>query len=149
MAGMKQIQAAQVLLLRTASAEADKAAQDLRDLGMVHVAVVTSVLELAVRIAGGKVNVVVVYEQDTAAAVLRGEDGLVQAPPDARTASIPCLLLTPEAGRRTTQAAQAAGFAAALPDTAPARVIYRRVGALMQRVRRLGRERDAAQRAAA
>ena len=149
MAGRKQIQAAQVLLLRTASAEADKAAQDLRDLGMIHVAVVTSVLELAVRIAGGKVNVVVVYEKDPAAAVLRGEDGLVQAPPDARTASIPCLLLTPEAARRTGQAAQAAGFAAALSDTAPARVIYRRVGALMQRVRRLGRERDAAQRAAA
>lgn len=149
MAGMKQIQAAQVLLLRTASAEADKAAQDLRDLGMIHVAVVTSVLELAVRIAGGKVNVVVVYEKDPAAVVLRGEDGLVQAPPDARTASIPCLLLTPEAARRTGQAAQAAGFAAALSDTAPARVIYRRVGALMQRVRRLGRERDAAQRAAA
>lgn len=149
MAGMKQIQAAQVVLLRTAGAEADRAVQDLRDLGMSHVSVVASALDLAARIAGGKVDIIVVHDEELPAHFSRSEQGLARPPTDALSTSIPCLLLTASPAAISNHAAQAAGFAAVLGDTVPARVLYRRVGALLQRVRRLGRERDAARRAAA
>ncbi|QCI66504.1 hypothetical protein [Phreatobacter stygius] len=116
---------------------------------MTHVTVVASAVDLAGRIAGGKVDVLVVYDQDLPASFARSELGTARPPADALGSAIPCLLLTSTQAFASNHAAQAAGFAAVLGATVPARVLYRRVGALLQRVRRLGRERDAAQRAAA
>jgi DNA-binding NarL/FixJ family response regulator len=143
MAGMKQIQTARVVVLRLDEAEAEKAAQRLQSLGMPQVVGVSSIAELSVHIAGGKVDVIVLADSDLPDGLPCETSGQVRPPLEALSAGIPCLLLLSSLSRGATRAAMSAGFAAVLAADVAPRMIYRRVGALMQRVRRIGRARDA------
>jgi hypothetical protein len=145
MAGIKQIQAAQVVLLRKASTEADRLVRDLKELGIAQVAVAASAVELASFIAAGKVDVVVVDDYDHPSGHGSDDLGPLRPPAEALNAGVPCLLTT----ARPPALFNRSGFAVVLGAHPPARVLYRRIGALLQRARRIGREREAARRVAA
>jgi hypothetical protein len=146
MAGVKQIRAARVVVLQLDGVDAGTAAERLQSLGMVHAVSLSSTTELSVHIEGGKVDVVVIAgsaRQSTLADP--SPAGLLPPPAAAVSAGIPCLLLAEGMSRTLKRSAMACGYAAVMgADSAP-RLIYRRVGALMQRVRRLGRARVASE----
>lgn len=142
MAGVKQIRAARVVVLRLDGVDSTTAAERLQGLGMVHAVGLTSTTELSVHIENGKVDVVVIAATPHLAADAV-QSALLPPPASAVTAGIPCLLLVETVSRTLKRAALASGYAAVMgADSAP-RLIYRRVGALMQRVRRIGRARNA------
>lgn len=135
MAGTKQIQSARVVVLRLDEAEAEKAAAGLKSLGLAETVGVTSIAELSVRIADGKVDVLVLGDRwsgdgspDTATEALR-------PPQAAMEAGIPCLLLAPGLPRAAARAARLSGFAAVMGEEAAPRQLYRRIGGLLQRLR--------------
>ncbi|KAF0134100.1 MAG: hypothetical protein FD152_1507 [Xanthobacteraceae bacterium] len=144
MAGVKQIRAARVVVLRLDGVDAATAAERLQRLGMVHAVGLSSATELSVHIEGGKVDVVVIAASPLpSTGVDASPAGLLPPPAAAIRAGIPCLLLVDSMSRTLRRSAMACGYAAVMGvDSAP-RLIYRRVGALMQRVRRLGRARAA------
>ena len=92
MAGVKQIQSARVVVLRLDEAEAEKAAADLKRVGLAETVGVTSIAELSVRIADGKVDVLVLADRDFPKAVADEADRL-RPPQPALQAGIPCLLI--------------------------------------------------------
>jgi hypothetical protein len=144
MAGTKQILGARVVVLRLDGVDPSAAAEGLRSLGMIHAVGLADQRELSLHVEQGRVDVVVV------AAARAAPDPVVPAgalprPPDAALRSgIPCLLLVPAFSRAVARAAMALGYAAAMSADAAPRLVYRRVGALMQRVRRSGRARGVA-----
>lgn len=146
MAGTKQIHDARVVVLRLDGVDPAMAADNLKRLGMVHAVGLTDPRDLSDNIAAGRVDVVVV---SVAAPVPVWDSQAVPGsgplrPPDAALkAGIPCLLLIPSFTRAVGRAAMALGYAAAMSADAAPRLVYRRVGALMQRVRRSGRARSA------
>lgn len=145
MAGTKQIHDARVVVLRLDGVDPAMAADNLRRLGMVHAVGLTDPRDLSDHIAAGRVDVVV----SVAAPVPVGDpqaapgSGLLRPPDAALKAGIPCLLLIPSFTRAVGRAAMALGYAATMSADAAPRLVYRRVGALMQRVRRSGRARSA------
>jgi hypothetical protein len=143
MAGMKQIQGARVVVMRLDGVEAEQAAASLRSLGLSQVFGVTSIAELSVHIADNKVDVIVLADKHLPPGLTGEAEGVVRPPAEAVKAGIPCLLLLSGMSRAAVRAANAAGFAAVMAADAGPRLIYRRVGALMQRVRRLGRAKSA------
>jgi hypothetical protein len=146
MAGVNQIRAARVVVLRLDGVDAAMAAERLQGLGMVHAVGLSSPAELSVHIEGGKVDVVVVAAAPRPSVLTDvAPVGLLPPPAAAVSAGIPCLLLAESMSRTLKRSAMACGYAAVMgADSAP-RLIYRRVGALMQRVRRLGRARIGAE----
>ncbi|MGU9979273.1 hypothetical protein ACJ4V0_04435 [Phreatobacter sp. HK31-P] len=144
MAGVKRIRTARVVVLRLDGVDAGTAAERLQSLGMVHAVGLSNATELSVHIEGGKVDVVVIAATARQPALVDvSPAGLLPPPAAAIRAGIPCLLLAESMSRTLKRSALACGYAAVMgADSAP-RLIYRRVGALMQRVRRLGRARDA------
>lgn len=144
MAGVKQIRAARVVVLRLDGVDSATAAERLQGLGMVHAVGLANPAELSVHIEGGKVDVVVIATGPQLSAVAEASPaGLLPPPAAAVRAGIPCLLLAEGVSRTLKRSAIASGYAAVMgADSAP-RLIYRRVGALMQRVRRVGRARNA------
>lgn len=143
MAGMKQIHTARVVVLRLDGADAERAAASLRSIGLSEVVGVTSLAELSVHIADGKVDVIVLADRDLPPDLACGAAGQVRPPAAAMEAGIPCLLMLSQLTRSAASAALSAGFAAVIAADAAPRMVYRRVGALMQQVRRLGRARPA------
>lgn len=142
MAGRKQIQDARVVVLRLDGVDASEAAQNLKDLGIVHAVGLADVGSLSVHIEGGKVDVLVVSSPLSSGIAPPPSAALPPQPPtEALRAGIPCLLLLPEASRSAARMALSAGYAAVMSVDAAPRQIYRRIGALMQRVRRVGRAR--------
>lgn len=143
MAGVKRIRTARVVVLRLDGVDAGTAAERLQSLGMVHAVGLSNATELSVHIEGGKVDVVVIAATARQPVLVDVSAGLLPPPAEAIRAGIPCLLLAESMSRTLKRSALACGYAAVMgADSAP-RLIYRRVGALMQRVRRLGRARDA------
>jgi hypothetical protein len=145
MAGTKQIHDARVVVLRLDGVDPAVAVDNLKSLGMVHAVGLADPRELSVQIAAGRVDVVVV----SVAAPMPAQDlqvapgfGLLRPPEAALNLGVPCLLLTPSFSRATARAAMALGYAAVMSADAAPRLVYRRVGALMQRVRRSGRARS-------
>ncbi|MFN3853314.1 MAG: hypothetical protein ACK4M0_02860 [Phreatobacter sp.] len=147
MAGTKQLQDARIVLLRLDGAEAEQAARALQQFGLSNVVALTSPAELSVHIQDGKVDAIVMADTDLPQE-WHSEAGMVRPPAAAVDAGIPCLLLLSGLTRSAAHAATAAGFAAVMAADAAPRVIYRRLGALLQRARRIGRARDAAGRTA-
>lgn len=141
MAGIKHIHGARVVVLRLDEAEAEQAAQSLKSLGLAEVVGISSIAELSLHISGGKVDVIVLADRDLPGDLQCELSGHARPPVEAVKAGIPCLLLLSTISRSATHAAMSAGFAAVMAADAAPRMIYRRVGALMQRVRRLGRSR--------
>lgn len=140
MAGRKQIQDARVVVLRLDGVDPADAAQSLKDLGIVHAVGLADVGSLSVHIEGGKVDVLVVSSPPSAGIVQPSVLPLPPQPPEAALkAGIPCLLLLPGTSRSAARMALAAGYAAVMSVDAAPRQVYRRIGALMQRVRRIGR----------
>ncbi len=143
MAGRKQIQDARVVVLRLDGVDATEAAESLKNLGIVHTVGLADLGSLSVHIEGGKVDVLVV-SSPLSSDVVPPPTALPPLPPtEALRAGIPCLLLVPAASRSAARMALAAGYAAVMSVDAAPRQIYRRIGALMQRVRRVGRARAA------
>jgi hypothetical protein len=141
MAGIKQIHAARVVVLRMDGAEAEEAAASLRSLGLSQVVGVTNITDLSMHISDNKVDVIVLADKHLPPGLAGAAEGVVRPPAEAVKAGIPCLLLLSSMSRAGARAATAAGFAAVMAADSGPRLIYRRVGALMQRVRRLGRAR--------
>lgn len=136
MAGTKQIQSARVVVLRLDEAEAEKAAAGLKSLGLAEAVGVTSIAELSVRIADGKVDVLVLGDRDWSAEGLPDSAGEALRPPQAAMeAGIPCLLMASGLSRAATRAARLSGFAAVMGEEAAPRQLYRRIGGLLQRLR--------------
>lgn len=143
MAGVKQIQTARVVVLRLDGAEAEEAAAGLKRLGLSQVFGVTSIAELSLHISDNKVDVIVLADRHLPPDLAGEASAAVRPPAEAVKAGIPCLLLLSSMSRAGARAATAAGFAAVMAADSGPRLIYRRVGALMQRVRRLGRAKAA------
>ncbi|WP_296571611.1 hypothetical protein [Phreatobacter sp.] len=149
MAGTKQIHDARVVVLRLDGVDPAMAADNLKRLGMVHAVALTDPRDLSDHIAAGRVDVVVVSVAAPVPVPVRDPQaapgsGLLRPPDAALKAGIPCLLLIPSFTRAVGRAAMALGYAAAMSADVAPRLVYRRVGALMQRVRRSGRARSAA-----
>lgn len=134
MAGVKQIQSARVVVLRLDEAEAEKAAADLKRVGLAETVGVTSIAELSVRIADGKVDVLVLADRDFPKAVADEADRL-RPPQPALQAGIPCLLIAEGLSRAAARAARLSGFAAVMGQGAPPRMLYRRIAGVLQRLR--------------
>jgi hypothetical protein len=139
MAGVKQIQTARVVVLRLDGVEAEEAAAGLKSLGLSQVFGVTSIAELSLHISDNKVDVIVLADKHLPPGPGGELEAALRPPADAVKAGIPCLLLLSSMSRAGARAATSAGFAAVMAADSGPRLIYRRVGALMQRVRRLGR----------
>ena len=134
MAGTKQIQSARVVVLRLDAAEAEKAAAGLKELGLAETVGVASIAELSVRIADGKVDVLVLGDRDFPEETV-AEARALRPPPEALEAGIPCLLLAPGLPRAAARAARLAGFAAVMGGEAGPRMLYRRIAGVLQRLR--------------
>lgn len=145
MAGTKQIHDARVVVLRLDGVDPAVAVDNLKRLGMVHAVGLTDPRDLSVHIAAGRVDVVVVSVAPPVPVwdpQATPGSGLLRPPVAATKVGIPCLLLIPSFTRTLGRAAMAMGYAAAMSADAAPRLVYRRVGALMQRVRRSGRARS-------
>ncbi|WP_439573096.1 hypothetical protein [Phreatobacter sp.] len=143
MAGTKQLQDARIVLLRLDGAEAEQAAKALQEFGLSNVVALSNPSELSVHIQDGRVDVIVLADTDLPEE-WHSPAGLARPPAAAVDAGIPCLLLLSGVTRAAANAAHAAGFSAVMAADSAPRVIYRRLGALLQRARRVGRTRDAA-----
>lgn len=146
MAGTKQILGARVVVLRLDGVDPSAAAEGLRSLGMVHAVGLSDPGELSFHIEAGRVDVVVVSDMRSAPEPVIPASALPRPPEAAVRCGIPCLLLVPAFSRSVARTAMALGYAAAMSADAAPRLVYRRVGALMQRVRR-GRARSLADEA--
>lgn len=143
MAGTKQLQDARIVLLRLDGAEAEQAAKALQEFGLSNVVALSSAAELSVHIQDGKVDVIVLADTDLPEE-WHSPTGIARPPAAAVDAGIPCMLLLSGLTRAAANAATAAGFSAVMAADAAPRVVYRRLGALLQRARRIGRARDEA-----
>lgn len=144
MAGTKQIHGARVVVLRLDGVDPSAAAEGLRSLGMVNAVGLSDPRELTFHVEAGRVDVVVVSASRPAPDPVVPAGALPRPPDVAVRSGIPCLLLVPAFSRAVARAAMALGYAAAMSADAAPRLVYRRVGALMQRVRRSGRARGLA-----
>lgn len=143
MAGTKQIHDARVVVLRLDGVDPAAAADNLKSLGMIHAVGLTDPQELSAHIEAGRVDVVVLVGAPVPDALAMTTGGVSRPPGSALKVGIPCLLLVPVFSRAVARAAMAMGYAATMSVDAAPRLVYRRVGALMQRVRRNGRTRSA------
>jgi hypothetical protein len=146
MAGTKQILGARVVVLRLDGVDPSTAAEGLRNLGMVHAIGLADPGELSLHVEAGRVDVVVVSAARPVPGPVISAGALPRPPEAAVRCGIPCLLLVPAFSRSVARTAMALGYAAAMSADAAPRLVYRRVGALMQRVRR-GRARSLADEA--
>ena len=96
------------------------------------------VVETRGHIQDGKVDVIVLADTDLPEE-WHSPAGLARPPAAAVDAGIPCLLLLTAVTRAAANAAHAAGFTAVMAADSAPRVVYRRLGALLQRARRIGR----------
>jgi len=140
-ASRKVIHAAGVLVIQPDEDVAASWKEALQDFGMNGVSTATDThgAIAQIRIAPPAGIVVALPSQAEAhafmARLVAGEAGDLD--------NVPVVLVIPQPTRSAVVAAANAGFDAVLPYPLPPRLIYRRVGSLMQKARRVARQRQA------
>lgn len=132
MSSAKPLYHSPILILRASMPEEDGLAFSLRDFGMARVETIISLADLEAMAAKAPLGAVIVIDADLPSGMRRDAYGLPIAP--IRTS--PCLLLIARPTRGVMRAARASGFAAVLAEEVAPRVVYRRLGGLLQRHRR-------------
>lgn len=137
---MKQLYRARLLLIAMPSEDHLQLIRELADWGLPHVAVATRIEDLQC-LKPDDVDVAVIDNEALPSDAARNEIGLALPPQELIRLGKPVLLLARDPSRTAMRAADSMGYAALMPRPVPVRVLYRRIGALMQRDRRLERER--------
>lgn len=109
----------------------------LADLGMLQLLPAGAVEEARIHATGAPVDLCIVVASGFARRELDGESSLPPNPFDpART---PAILIAADLTRQTVKAATAAGYRLVVPAPVVPRILYRRIGSILQKVRRAGR----------
>jgi DNA-binding response OmpR family regulator len=137
--GRKTIHGAGILVVQPDDAVASSWREALLDFGMAGVQTVGTVDEAVETIIGSPPSAIVVA-LDTVAESHRLVARLM-ARHAGDLSDVPIVLVTPQPTRATVIAAANAGFDAVLPYPLHPRLIYRRMGSLMQKARRSARRR--------
>ena len=137
----KVIHAAEVLVIQPDSDVATTWREALLDFGMNGVSTVADIPGALEQIRSNPPAGIVVAlpsqaeAHDFMARLSAGESGDME--------HVPVVLVIPQPTRSAVVAAANAGFDAVLPYPLPPRLIYRRMGSLMQKARRVARQRQA------
>lgn len=109
----------------------------LADLGLTGLMPAASAGEALALAESAPVDLCIVHAQATAGDARAARAALPDNPFDA--ARTPAILIAPDPRRETVRVAAALGYRVVLPSPAVPRVVYRRIGSILQKVRRANR----------
>jgi DNA-binding NtrC family response regulator len=139
---MKIMASARVVVLHADPHERGILCSALAELGMLKLQPAGSLEEIRRRADSSSVDLCVVDAASLAGAAPAAIGGLPPNPFDpART---PAILIAKDASRETLKAAAASGYNAVLAAPVSPRLLYRRIGSLLQKARRANRAQAAA-----
>ena len=109
----------------------------LAELGMLQLLPVSTPEEARMLARGAPVDLCIVDAAGISADERSAKNGIPPNPFDpART---PAILVAADPGRQTVQAAMSSGYRLVMPSPVVPRILYRRIGSILQKVRRAGR----------
>lgn len=136
---MKQLHLARLVIVSTNRDRADALALELADWGLAKATVLSDQSVVAERLARD-VDALILDNEDAPQNAPRNDMGLLLPPPALADSRAVSLLLLARPSRSAVRSAALLGYGAVIPKPASARVIYRRLGAMLQRNRRAARD---------